>query len=93
MKTKNLDLINILDRMKDDGINEVDGEEFDTATRISLKIFNLINQYIEANGNISLSCGSEWLYQDDNAQVDALELAGCILDSLSEYAEDDKDEE
>lgn len=41
---------------------------------------------------IALSCGSEWLYQDDEAQADALELLGTILDKLSGYAEDIENE-
>jgi hypothetical protein len=87
------ELINILERMRDDGINEVDGEEFDTAVRTSIDIFTLIEKYVQKHGDIALCCGAEWMYQDDDGQIDGLELCGDILDSLNEYAEYEENEE
>lgn len=89
MKRTLKDLINIFERMRDDGINDVDGEEFDTAVRTAIDVFDIIKDYVKSNGDISLSCGSEWLFQDDKGQVNALDLCGHILDRLEEYAEDD----
>lgn len=52
-------------------------------------IFVLIDKFLDKHGNIALSCGSEWLYQDDKGQIDALELVADILDVLSPLAEDE----
>lgn len=65
-------------------------EEFDIVTRAAEDIFKYIEQYIRKH-NTALSCGSEWMYQDDNGQVDALSLVGDILDRLNEFA-DNEDE-
>lgn len=48
-----------------------------------------IIKYCEKHGSLSLQCGSEWLYQCDKAQVDALKLVGDVLDNLTEYSEED----
>ena len=90
MKRNISDLINILERMRDDGINQVDGEEFDSVVRKSIDIFNLIECYVQKHGNTALSCGGEWLYQDDDGQVDGLELVSDILGELEEFAEEEE---
>lgn len=36
--------------------------------------------------NLSLECGSEWLFQSDKGRIDALDLVGNILDELQEYS-------
>lgn len=76
------------------GINEgiEDDGEFTYAVEDILKVMNLIKGYVNKHGNIALSCGGEWMYQDDNGQVDALELVSDILDSLSEYANEDEED-
>lgn len=50
-------------------------------------VLDKIAKFVEENGEISIACGSEWLYQSDEAQVDGLELIAGILDSLSCYAD------
>ena len=69
-------------------------EEFEIVTKTTEDVFKLIEQYIKQHGNLALSCGSEWMYQDDDGQVDALELVGNILDRLSMFAmtNDEEDE-
>lgn len=62
-------------------------DEFDLTTSVVTKTFQLIQNYINKHGNIALACGAEWMYQDDEGQVDALELVGKILDNLSVFAE------
>lgn len=76
------------------GINEgiEDDGEFTYAVADMLKVMNLIKNYVNKHGNIALSCGGEWMYQDDNGQVDALELVSNILDSLSNYADDENED-
>lgn len=76
------------------GINEgiEDDGEFTYAIEDMLKVMNLIKNYVSKHGNIALSCGGEWMYQDDNGQVDALELVSSILDSLSKYANEDEED-
>jgi hypothetical protein len=53
-------------------------------------VFELIEGYIKIHGDIALSCGSEWMYQDDRGQVDALELVGRILDSLNIFVAEEE---
>ena len=52
-------------------------------------ILKLIDKFVDNHGNIALSCASEWLYQDDRGQVDALELVANILEVLSPLADED----
>lgn len=60
--------------------------DFDFAVRTSAAVVKKITDFVDKNGDISLSCGSEWLYQSDEGQVNALALVGEILDSLSRFA-------
>ena len=55
-------------------------------------IIKMIAEYVEKHGNIALLCGSEWLYQDDAGQVDAIELVSKILDRMSGYADKEEGE-
>lgn len=55
-------------------------------------ILALISNFVTKHGNVALSCGGEWLYQDDDGQVDSMELVSDILDALSDFAEDGSDE-
>lgn len=87
MKRNLNDVLDILHKMKQDGINEITGEEFDFVVDVSINVMKLIKRYVDDNGNIALSCGSEWMYQDDDGQINGLELCGKILDSLNELAE------
>lgn len=66
--------------------------EFDVVTGVVCDIFEMIRQYINKHGYTALSCGSEWLYQDDEGQVDALELVGEILDRFNVFADTIEDE-
>jgi hypothetical protein len=52
-----------------------------------------IIKYCEKHGNITLQCGSEWLYQDDSAQIDAMKLVGDIFDNLVEYQDEENENE
>lgn len=64
-----------------------DPGEFTEACFAAAGVMKRICGYIEKHGDIALSVGSEWMYQDDNAQVDALQLVADILDDLEGYAE------
>ena len=68
-------------------------EEFEIVTKAIEDVFKLIEQYVKQHGNLVLSCGSEWMYQDDDGQVDALELMGNILDRLSMFASTNDEED
>jgi hypothetical protein len=81
----------ILSCIDADGIDN--DAKFDAAIRDMLKTLDCICSYIEKHGAISLRCGGEWMFQDDEGQVDALDLVSDILDSLSDYAERDDDTE
>lgn len=48
---------------------------------------------MDKHGDIALSYGSEWMFQDDEGQVDALELVGNILDVLQDFPDDEEDEQ
>lgn len=43
------------------------------------RYFQLIDKFVDRNGYIALSCGSEWLSQSDYGQVDAIQLVGIFL--------------
>lgn len=43
------------------------------------KIMNLIEKYAEKH-ELAKECGSEYIFQSDRAQIDALELVGDIFD-------------
>lgn len=42
----------------------------------------MINNFTSKH-DLAVQCGSEWLYQSNDCQVDALELVGNILDYLA----------
>ena len=44
-------------------------------------IHDLLIEYAEKHP-LALECGSEYIFQSDRAQVDALELVGKIFDAL-----------
>ena len=44
-------------------------------------VFDLINKYAEKHP-LALECGSEYIYQDNEAQVDAIKLVADIFDNL-----------
>ena len=47
------------------------------------KVMKLLSEYAEKHP-LSTECGSEYIMQDDQAQVDALELVSDIFDSMEE---------
>lgn len=91
---KNLDEFKkvLLDTV-DNGIDDDTVGDFYTTVHDSAKIIDRINRFVRKHGNIALSYGGEWLYQDDEGQVDALELVSDILEILSDYAEDDVEDD
>ena len=54
------------------------------------KIMDLINIFSEKH-DLAKACGSEYIYQSDRAQVDALKLVGDIFDLYAEEYEDDEE--
>lgn len=60
-------------------------EQYDITTLVVTGVFESIRKYVNKHGEIAISCGSEWLFQSDKGQVDALELVGDILDKLSVF--------
>ena len=76
-------IINAIENGIDDPV------EFAEACFAAAGVMKRICDYIEEHGDIALSIGSEWMYQDDKAQVDALQLVADILDDLEGYAEYD----
>ena len=78
--------IDVIDYALENGIE--DAGALDEACHTVCRVMELICNYVEKHGNIALSCGAEWMYDDDRAQVDALSLVGEILDELCEYAEE-----
>ena len=80
--------IDVIDYALENGIE--DAGALDEACRTVCRVMELVCNYVEKHGNIALSVGSEWMYQDDKAQVDALTLVSKILDELCEYAEEEE---
>lgn len=64
-----------------------DPGKFTEACFASAGAMKRICDYVEKHGDVALSIGSEWIYQDDEAQVDALQLVADIIDDLEGYAE------
>ena len=54
-------------------------------------VIELIDKYVDKHGDVALICGGEWMYQDNEGQVDALELVSDILDVLKDFADDEDD--
>lgn len=50
----------------------------------------LINKFSEEH-HLAKACGSEYIYQSDRAQVDALKLVGDIFDLYAKEYEDEDD--
>ena len=66
-------------------------EQYDITAQVITGVFESIRKYINKHGEIAISCGSEWLFQSDSGQVDALKLVGDILDKLSVFVENEED--
>ena len=47
------------------------------------KIMELINKFAEGH-ELARECGSEYIFQSDRAQIDAIELVGKIFDLYAE---------
>ena len=52
-----------------------------------MKIMSLIDGYAQKH-DLAKSCGSEYIYQNDEAQVDALRLVADIFDLYAEEEEE-----
>lgn len=85
-----IELANYLKDCINNGIDD-DGK-FSNAVLDAVRIVEEICDYVEGHGTISLRCGSEWMSQDDNGQINALDTMGIILDNLEDYAEEDEEE-
>lgn len=79
--------IDVINDALENGID--DAGALDDACRVVCDVMDLVCRYVEKHGNIALSIGSEWMYDSDKAQEDALALVARILDILSDYAEGD----
>lgn len=65
-------------------INRADNKEAFNITKQSLaKIIDAMKKYADKH-ELAMDCGSEYIMQDDEAQVDALDLVCKIFDTLSE---------
>lgn len=58
------------------------------ACKIREKIMSLIDGYAKRH-DLAKECGSEYIYQSDSAQIDALELVANIFDLYAEEMEDE----
>lgn len=91
MKRTLKELVKAAENIRQYGIED-DGEALDTVLYEFINVFSSINKYVDKHGNIALSCGGEWMYQNDKGQVDALELVSDILDKLWDYAEPEEED-
>lgn len=71
------------------GDNEFEIEEVteENNTDITEEIMNLIEEFAKVH-DLAKECGSEYISQDDNAQVDSLELVCNIFDLYANRKED-----
>lgn len=56
------------------------------------KIMKLIESYAKKH-DLAKVCGSEFIYQSDSAQVDAIQLVCDIFDLYADEYEDDEEDE
>lgn len=56
------------------------------------RIMDSIEHYADKH-NLAVECGAEYIFQNDKAQVDALNLTGDIFNIISEYYSSDEEEE
>lgn len=77
-----------------DAVNNgiTDDAALDYAIRTAAKVVEKVAIFVDKNGDIALSCGSEWLYQSDKGQETALALVGDVLDYLNVYASNEDSE-
>lgn len=92
MKRTLKELVEAAKNIRQNGIED-DGETLDDVLFAFNLVFSRIDKYVNKHGNIALSCGSEWMYQSDRGQEDALDLVGNILDGLEDYAEIEEEKE
>ena len=64
-------------------ILQFDNKEDSDYTKLLVKIGNIITEYSEKH-ELAMECGSEYIMQNDEAQVDALDLVCNMFDILSE---------
>lgn len=74
--------------LNNDYILRFDNEEDLNYVKSLIKIGNVIKDYAEKH-DLAMECGSEYIMQDDEAQIDALDLVCNMFDILSE---DNKEE-
>lgn len=91
MKRTLKELVDAAKNIRQNGIED-DGETLDDVLFTFNLVFSRIEKYVNKHGNVALACGSEWMYQSDLGQVDALDLVGNILDGLEDYAEPEEEE-
>ena len=53
------------------------------------KIVDLLKEYADKH-TLALECGGEYVWQDDEAQEDAIELVGAIFDNLMTEGEEEE---
>lgn len=75
--------INVLQYELDGIPSNIDKSRFEQAVTLTSKVLHQVNQYVKKHP-LALECGGEYIMQDDNAQIDALEAMCAIFDSLSE---------
>lgn len=77
-----------------DAVNNgiTDDAALDYAIRTAAEVVEKVAAFVDKNGDIALSCGSEWLYQSDKGQETALALVGDVLDYLNVYASNEDSE-
>lgn len=86
------DIIDPLQTCKEKAYGKIDEWNFDSAIYKTIRIMKHINKYVEKHGETSLTLNSEWLYQDNKGQKDAVDLVASILEELAEYAEPEEKE-
>ena len=78
------------EQVKDEYTIYCDNEEDYKYLKSLVKIGNVIREYAE-NHELATECGSEYIMQNDNAQVDGLQLVCQIFDILVEDKEGEAD--
>lgn len=80
------DIISVLQNYRETGMKKITEDELDTAIAETIYVFHQIIKYTKKHP-MALACPNDYIYQDDNAQIDAIDLALNICRQLEDYSE------
>ena len=80
------DIISVFDNYRDTGMRKITEDELDKAVMEAAYVFRQIRKYTSKHP-MALACPDDYIYQDDDAQTDAIELVLNICEQMTDYSE------